>query len=267
MIRFDRGPEPAALAALRDAELARIRALGRAPTSTDIGTRYKAVHDALWRAQAYKCGYCETREQSKRNDVEHYRPKARAHRAPGSAATHGYWWLAWTWENLLFACRNCNQSPAKLDKFPLDAGSTALVAEEVPPGGERPLLIDPATEDAIAHIQFVPETTTGRTRWRPRARGGSTRGAKTIEVCMLDRSDLLDLYTDHVSQNVEPAIADLRAAMTRGDEAAVHAFWARTTGKLLARTQVYVNLSYDALDHFVPAAERARWKLALDPPR
>jgi uncharacterized protein (TIGR02646 family) len=124
MIHIQRGAEPAELAAERARELPRVRtiAAARRPTKEDIGDRYKVAHDALWRAQHFKCCYCESREQSKRNDVEHFRPKARADRKPGAREDHGYWWMAWTWANLLFACRNCNQPPAKSDQFPLQPG-------------------------------------------------------------------------------------------------------------------------------------------------
>lgn len=137
MIRVDRGEEPIALVEKRKEKLGKLRTLikstGKAPTSDDIDG-YAIVSNELWTRQHFKCCYCELREQNKRNDVEHFRPKGRADRAPGSKDIHGYWWLAYTWENLLFSCRNCNQSPAKLDKFPLRVGSTALQAEECQTG-------------------------------------------------------------------------------------------------------------------------------------
>ncbi|MBM7112450.1 HNH endonuclease [Archangium primigenium] len=224
------------------------------------------AHDALWRAQNYKCCYCESREQSKRNDVEHFRPKARADRRPGSNETHGYWWLTWTWENLLFACRNCNQAPAKLDKFPLAEGSEALREGDVPPGAERPLLIDPATQSGIEHIQFVQTSlgTVSKTgRWYPRPRHGSRWGAMTIKACMLDRPDLLDLYGQRVEQYVRPMVEDIRVAMRTGTGADVQRLWSRTLIRLLNPAQEYIGLSYDALDQLIPATLRRKHQLDL----
>jgi uncharacterized protein (TIGR02646 family) len=267
MIRIQRGAEPAELAAARTKELPRIRAIAttRRPTQDDIGNHYKVAHDALWRAQHRKCCYCEHREQSKRNDVEHFRPKARASRKPGSRDPHGYWWLAWTWENLLFSCRNCNQAPAKSDQFPLDVGSEALQAEQMPPGKERPLLIDPATESGIDHIQFawtsIGLATIGR--WTPRPRNGSRRGAWTIKVCQLDRPDLLDLYGHHVEHTVLPVLDDTRAALRAGNSAEAQHQWRRVLLRLLNPAQLYVGLSYDALDHFIPAVVRKKHQLEL----
>lgn len=267
MIRVERGPEPPGLAAIRDEEIARVAAIEatRRATSAEIGKEYQVVHEALWKAQHYKCCYCECQEQSRRNDVEHYRPKAKAKRQPGSADEHGYWWLAWTWENLLFSCRNCNQSPAKLDKFPLAPGSTPLVARQQPPGQEQPLLIDPATESGSAHIVFVPEASGGATRWRPVPRNGSDRGRYTIKVCQLDRPDLLDLYSDHVEREITPLVNEIRAGIQANDEARVLAAWRRAGAALLRPGQRFVGLARDALDYLVPVAERVRWGLDLPP--
>lgn len=267
MIRISRGGEPAALAAVRASEQPRVQAIAatRRPTQEDVGKRYKVAHDALWRAQHYKCCYCESREQSRRNDVEHFRPKARADRSPGCSEDHGYWWLAWTWENLLFSCRNCNQGTAKGDRFPLAAGSEPLLAGQLPPCRERPLLIDPATESGVGHIQFVwmshGAARTGK--WFPRPRSGSLRGLWTIRVCQLDSPDLLDLYGQHVEQNVMPMVEDLRAAMSGGSSSGVQREWARTLRRLLNPAQLYIGLSHDALDHFIPPMVRRKHSLAL----
>lgn len=267
MIRIHRGAEPAELAAARATELTRVQAIAaqHRPVQEDLGRKYEVAHDALWRAQRYKCCYCESREQSKRNDVEHFRPKARADRRPGASETHGYWWLTWTWENLLFSCRNCNQAPAKFDKFPLAEGSEALLEGQLPPGKERPLLIDPATESGIEHIQFVrmPHGPATAARWYPRPRNGSRQGAMTIKVCMLDRPDLLDLYGHHVEQHVIPMVEDIRTATRGGSSADVQRQWSRALLRLLNPAQVYIGLSYDALDQLIPAVLRKKHQLEL----
>jgi len=165
MIRIDRRHEPAVLATERGTELPRVRAIAitRSPTADDIGTSYKpaAVVRALQDAQHNKCCYCERFVEDKYHDVEHWRPKARADRTHG-AIDPGYWWLAWTWSNLLFSCNNCNRPNrdvdgrlvGKGDRFPLAEGSIPLVAELAAPGRELPLLLDPAARDIdpIDHI-------------------------------------------------------------------------------------------------------------------
>ncbi len=264
MILVDRGDEPAALAAKRATELPKVRKIARrrAPLSGEI-RGYEVARDALWRAQHHKCAYCEHREQRDRNDAEHYRPKATADRAPGSAETHGYWWLAWTWDNLLFACRNCNQPPAKGTRFPLDRGSRALQPEQGPPGRERPLLLDPAADNGVRFIQFKLFTRPGTTiqAWMPVARGGDPRGDETIRVCALDRPGMLDLYTQHVNANVWPRAEDVQRALRAKDRAAVEAGYERARRELLFPALPFVGLSFDALRHFVPDSRLAPWGL------
>lgn len=55
-----------------------------------------------------KCAYCEANtEVVAHGDVEHYRPKSI------------YWWLAYTYDNYLYACQICNQI-YKSDNFPIN---------------------------------------------------------------------------------------------------------------------------------------------------
>jgi hypothetical protein len=263
VIRISRGAEPASLAAARPIALARCGPTGPA-SREDLPTDYQRVSRELWRAQHFKCCYCESREQNKRNDVEHFRPAMRTDRRPGSAATHGYWWLAFTWENLLFACRNCNQSPFKLDKFPLAVGSTALVATQSPPGLERPLLLDPSSESGVEDIEFVralrPDGAIG---WTPRARNGSARGHRTIQVLGLDRPDLLELYELHVAEVLRPDLDQLLSTLRGGDPAGIAAGWSLFIRRHLQLSAVYVGLTLGVLDAEVPATTRAAWNLRL----
>ena len=251
MIKVGRGPEPLALSAARPGALAKCRPNGPANRAA-LPDDYRKVARDLWTAQHYKCAYCESREQLKRNDVEHFRPASR------------YWWLAFTWENLLFSCRNCNQAPYKLDKFPLLPGSVALVAEAAPPGNERPLLIDPASESGLEHLEFVstrrPEGSRG---WVPRARNGSVRGVETIATLGLDRADLLDLYKAHVDEDVQPNIDALRAVITGGQQVAIDAEWSRFCRAHLRPSAKYAALTLGVLDEEIPIAERAKWSLEV----
>jgi uncharacterized protein (TIGR02646 family) len=226
---------------------------------------YQVAKDPLWRRQHYKCCYCEHKCQQDYHDVEHYRPKTRADRG-AAFPTHGYWWLAWTWANLLFACPGCNRS-GKNDQFPLDGSSTALMAEQHPPGAEHPLLINPSAENPIPHIQYRPFLKNGKRQWTPMPRKGSLRGLQTITILRLDRPDLLDLYEDHVNQYVTPALNQVRTAITTGVPAAVRAEWQSHILPLLSRRRPHTALSYDVVDQEIPLRERRRWGLRLPRPR
>jgi 5-methylcytosine-specific restriction endonuclease McrA len=267
MIRLDRGPEPEPLARIRAEELARVGSIaaGGSPTSKEIGQRYAVVKDDLWKRQFYKCYFCESKIVDKYNDVEHYRPKAEADRSPGHPDTSGYWWLAWTWNNLMFSCALCNRSH-KSTLFPLQLGSVPLALHETPPGQEMPLLIDPFDEDPIDHIQFRPLLVDGRERWMPLPRAGSEKGKWTIKVAGLDNPSLIDLYGDHVKDQVMPKIKDIQAALGGEDPHKVRESWDREARRLLINRLPFASLTYDVIDHFIPEPVRSRYDLELKKP-
>lgn len=254
------------LSAVELSELHRVRALiaaeGRDPVGDEIGTSYRVAGELLWRRQGRKCAYCEADEQKRRNDVEHYRPKARANRRPGSLATHGYWWLAWRWENLLYACRNCNQildrDRGKQDHFPLDHGSAVLVAEQIPGASgvfESTLLIDPSTESGIDHMDFECLRVGGAWQWRPRPL--TEKGRETIRVCALDRDDLIEKYAAHVDGTVRREVDRLEKLGHPVADDVWRSTWASVERWLYAPTRPYVALSYSALRVLVPDEELA----------
>lgn len=76
-----------------------------------------------------RCMYCE---DSHGTDIEHFRPKSE------------YPTFAFTWENYLLACSECN-SNHKRTEFPLDDEG-------------RPLLIDPCVDEPREHLAFSPST-------------------------------------------------------------------------------------------------------------
>jgi len=252
MIRIKRGLEPAELAHVRAEKLPILRVLGRPPSSADIDG-YRIVAAYLWRAQKHKCCYCEHKVKLSFNDVEHFRPKARADRRPGCADQHGYWWLAYTWSNLLYACPSCNRS-GKNDRFPVASGSVSLVPEQEVPGNETPLLIDPAGErNPLEMISFTlaPLVRGGPEHWRARPRDGSLIATLTIEVLKLNSQELLELRTDHVRCHVEPLADDLSSAIRLGKRGQLERTLMRAQ-RMLTADNAYVGVTYDALRTLVP---------------
>jgi uncharacterized protein (TIGR02646 family) len=233
--------------------------LAGAVDSDTVGQKYSVVKHDLWVQQKMKCCYCDAWNECDYRDVEHFRPKVRANRMNG-AIDPGYWWLAWTWENLLFSCPNCNRS-AKNDAFPLEIGSMPLAAEAQPPGQERATLIDPYSEDPVDFIEFVFDGM----HWRPRGRNGSTRGQRTVEILELDRAALLTRYNDYVNESVRPRIDELTEAIAQRDESRIRTAWRRVRA-LLVPGKDFVALSFDAIAYFVPTAVRAPWGLELPKP-
>ena len=71
-------------------------------------TFWKLAKAQLKKESFRKCAYCEANTAVvAHGDVEHYRPKS------------VYWWLAYTYDNYLYACQICNQT-YKSDNFPFN---------------------------------------------------------------------------------------------------------------------------------------------------
>ncbi len=269
MIRINRGPEPAELASIRRDELLRVRLIAtmHSPSSDEIGEKYAVVVQILFALQHGKCCYCERQlDESPYNDVEHYRPKARAQRTPASAETHGYWWLAWSWDNLMFVCPVCNRS-YKRDRFPLANGSVALHPEEGPPGNEQPLLIDPGSEDPMDHIEFFEEILPSHRHWLPRGRAGSVRGDETVRLLRLQRQALLDSYHRHVAITITPHLGRIEAALLTERRGLLESYWDEAKAALLGPAAPFRALAHDVLDKAVPLPVRTKYGLSLERPQ
>lgn len=261
MIRVARGEEPAKLREKRYVYLARAKLAvseGKAPICTE---GYSDARDLLHDAQGAKCAYCEMQIGKGSLPVEHFRPKAKAIRHDGSA-DGGYWWLAWTWHNLLFSCATCNGSNHKGNHFGLEPGCQALSIDAQPPGSEVSSLLDPTREDPVDHIQFVHV----HRHWRPLARGGSSRGRYTIKTLGLDRPPLLDFYTGHANYFVQPALDDLRAAIRSEDPPRITRTWGNILTRLFSKYIPYQALSYDVVRSRFSASALERWQLELPRP-
>lgn len=143
------------------------------------------VKAALRIAQHDKCGFCESKiSHIASGDVEHFRPKSAVRNGPGEPLmSPGYFWLAYEWANLLFACERCNRRH-KGNIFPLVDTTTRARTPADDIGLESPLFIDPCSEDPAAYIGFREEV--------PYAIGGNPRGQATIDALGLQRPDLAE---------------------------------------------------------------------------
>ena len=102
----------------------------------------------------------------------------------------GYYWLAYSWENLYLCCQVCNRS-GKRDLFPLEDPAARARSHCDDVSGESPLLLDPAgPEDPREHIRFRQE----------RAIGLTDAGRRTIEVLGLNRPELCDARLGRLKQ-------------------------------------------------------------------
>ena len=145
--------------------------------------RTPLIKRTLMKAQHEKCCYCESKIlPTGYGAVEHFRPKGGVRQDSNSREEKpGYYWLAYTWSNLVVSCSRCNTSHKKT-LFPLLNPDHRARNHNDPIDNEEPMLVDPGAEDPRDHIRFrydAPEPQT-------------PRGKETICVLGLERSDLAE---------------------------------------------------------------------------
>lgn len=116
---------------------------------------WPAVKDVLMQVHHQKCCYCETKLTMPANlHVEHFRPKGAVRQCrDDDNAFPGYYWLAYSWENLLLACFDCN-TKYKGTVFPLENPAQRARSHHDDLTVERELFVNPAEEDPREHIRF-----------------------------------------------------------------------------------------------------------------
>lgn len=242
MIRVQRGSEPAALKVARKWRLAAARTehatTGRVRAQTLTGYK-NAAAGALHVAQHGKCAWCEEQIRLGGAHVEHYRPKTGAWRHSRGEVPqvdpHCYWWLAWTWENLLLSCGTCNDPAHKGNYFPLDPRPrrrkklATVWPRPRSVGRESPLLIDPASGDPafdpLNHIEWRPvDQVPARKHWQWTPSPLSSRGATTVRVLRLD-VQLVDIVGDHLRGAVLDAAEEVEEHHAAGRVAEANRGW------------------------------------------
>lgn len=165
---------------------------GSTPFSREIYA-HASVKTALVHMQHEKCAFCEAKPLHVSNgDVEHFRPKAAVRQADAEPLVRpGYYWLAYEWTNLLFACERCNRRHKK-NLFPLQDAARRARTPRAELTEEAPLFIDPSAEDPALYIGFRDHV--------PYAIGGNPRGESTIEALGLRRPELMADRERHLAQ-------------------------------------------------------------------
>lgn len=110
-----------------------------------------------------KCWYCEASSHRSPLAVDHFRPKlaVTVHRS-GLLNHHGYYWLAYDWENYRVACSRCNSPESDEDVLYGKHNEFALLDEagriNSPSSTmvEAPLFLDPCVKsdtELLAHLE------------------------------------------------------------------------------------------------------------------
>lgn len=142
--------------------------------------RYKTddIKDKLKHLYNNKCVFCE--QKVEQYHVEHFRPK------------NIYYWLAYSWDNLLLACDNCNIGKGK--KFEI-RGKRAkcpnikslkninTIASDKYDIQEHPMLINPEQIDPKPYLKFEKDG---------RILSDNENVEYTIKTCKIDRKYLND---------------------------------------------------------------------------
>lgn len=162
------------------------------------GKSQSQVRDFLNKYYKEKCAYCE---QTCKAEIEHYRPK----KGVTEDNNHdGYYWLCYTWSNLVPSCRYCNTEGGKGNKFPIIKTAKRVTSPTFKAGmldkskceaHKSPLIIE---EPYLLHpeIDRYPETflsfkiSDDKNGITIMGIDNSDRGTKTIEICNLNRKDL-----------------------------------------------------------------------------
>jgi len=155
------------------------------------------VREALWNSQKGKCCFCENKRAKKREfDGEHFRPKAKVTEDPSHP---GYWWLAYDWSNLLYACKPCNQEYKK-NHFPLMNEPERVRDPSSPILGEKPVLVSPIAEDPECSIGFEWGAGLGiYVKAISLDSEGDNRGGQTIKLLGLNRDELMEERAEQLS--------------------------------------------------------------------
>ncbi len=138
-----------------------------------------SVQNKLNEIYSFKCAYCEKDISDDDKHIEHYRPKSK------------YYWLAYSWDNLLLCCSKCNKN--KSDKFPVlntpilytnEQFSDIHCLGEDYDKREEPKIINPEREDVLNELQFDRDG---------RIFSKNSRIIYTIdEICKLNRNELVE---------------------------------------------------------------------------
>ena len=148
----------------------------------------EGVKDVLMEMHHGKCCYCEAKHGRGNLHVEHFRPRGSVRQSPdGKNEYPGYYWLAYSWKNLLLACPTCNRK--KSAKFPLANPEQRARCHRDDLARERGVFINPAEENPRDHVGFLDDAPYPLTE----------RGRQTIHELDLRRSDLTEARRRYIS--------------------------------------------------------------------
>jgi len=125
-----------------------------------------------------KCAYCESIIDNS-GEIDLFRPRSSAIQLTGKY-NHGYWWLAYEWNNLYLCCPACNRN--KRNRFPVEGNPISSPKEDI--NNEKYILIDPCAKADIEENAFIYNMD-------GEIQSTTYRGKVTIDLIGLNRTDLM----------------------------------------------------------------------------
>lgn len=174
---------------LRLSTLAPSQASGNGPRERIRGSAIDMLRAALVDAFENRCCYCETAlGTSTLGEIERFRPRSGVASNDGKFENQQYTDLAFEWRNLYLSCPMCNR--LKSNRFPLMGPPAALGSsyEEIIEF-ERPLLLDPCSDNPDEHLVFDSDG---------KVSGLTERGTATIQLLNLNRLALVSARREQV---------------------------------------------------------------------
>lgn len=172
--------------------------------------KQKDTQTALKAIYKNKCAFCE--QKVEQSHIEHYRPK------------HIYYWLVYSWDNLLLACSTCNihkginfdliGTKVELENTPENLKNINLLSagyDRV----EEPKMVNPEITDPSGNIRFQRNGL---------IESDDIRFSYTIEKCKIDRKYLNDerrKILDIFQRDIKSAIVDNEEIIDQESEIAV----------------------------------------------
>lgn len=152
--------------------------------------RMDDIRKRLEKTCHFKCAYCEKNIRDTYAHIEHYRPKSM------------YYWLAYSWDNLLLCCDKCNVS--KKDSFEVEGTAVQFDPKDISDIHglskryneiEKPKMIHPEMEDVEDRLVFTEKGSVS---------SKDSRTRYTISTCRLDRKSANErrktLYDDFMKK-------------------------------------------------------------------
>ncbi|MDX4975395.1 AAA family ATPase [Myroides odoratimimus] len=141
----------------------------------------KELKEYLHKVFHGKCGYCEIKiDYPELGTVDRYRPNNGV-RDKNEFYQDLYWWLTFEWDNLIYACKECNQY--KGNYFPIK-GRRAL-NERDDYENEHRMLLNPYLDETDKHLNYIHSNDS-------HIYALTNEGNQTIELLRLNRTNLLE---------------------------------------------------------------------------